>query len=150
MIIYFNFRKHKEDMMKLSFYVNFKGTCREAFDFYERKLGGKIISIVTFGELPFVTGIDEKRKREIAHARIEIGGSVLIGADVPKAEPMRSAYLTLLYESAKETEQAYEELSAGGEIFQKIETTAFAERYAMLRDRYGASWMLLCQKESND
>jgi PhnB protein len=133
--------------MKLHFYVNFKGTCREAFDFYERYLGGKITSITTFGELPFVTGIDEKRKSEIAHGRIEIGGAVLMGADVPHAEPMRSAYLTLLFDNAEETDQAYERLAAGGEIFQKIETTAFAERYAMLRDRYGASWMILCQKE---
>jgi PhnB protein len=133
--------------MKLNFYVNFKGTCREAFNFYERYLGGKITSITTFGELPFVTGIDEKRKSEIAHGRIEIGKAVLMGADVPHAEPMRSAYLTLLFDNAEETDQAYERLAEGGEIFQKIETTPFAERYAMLRDRYGASWMILCQKE---
>jgi PhnB protein len=132
--------------MTLHVYVNFNGKCGEAFHFYERHLGGKIMSMRTFGELPFVTGIDEKRKGEIAHGRIEIGGSVLIGADVPNAEPMRSAYLTLIFDSAEETEKVFYLLAGGGEVFQKIEKTAFAERYAMLRDRFGASWMLLCQQ----
>lgn len=31
----------------------------------------------------------------IVHARIEIGATVLMGADIPHAEPLRSAYLAL-------------------------------------------------------
>jgi PhnB protein len=31
----------------------------------------------------------------------------------------------------------------GGEIFMKMEKTHFANRFAMLRDRFGTSWMLL-------
>jgi PhnB protein len=34
-------------------------------------------------------------------------------------------------------------LIAGGEIFMKMEKTHFANRFAMLRDRFGTSWMLL-------
>jgi len=37
-------------------------------------------------------------------------------------------------------------VSEGGEVFMKMEKTSFAERFAMLRDQFGASWMLLCQK----
>jgi uncharacterized glyoxalase superfamily protein PhnB len=33
----------------------------------------------------------------------------------------------------------------GGEIFMKMEKTSFANRFAMLRDRFGTSWMLLQQ-----
>jgi len=84
-------------------------------------------------------------KDKILHARIEIGTIVLMGADIPQAEPMRSAYLTLTVDSVAEAERTYGVLADGGEIFMKLEKTPFANRFAMLRDRFGASWMLLHQ-----
>ena len=66
-----------------------------------------------------------------------------MGADIPNAEPMRSAYLTLRVDSAKEAERLYALLSAGGQIFMKMEKTFFASRFAMLRDKFCTSWMLL-------
>ena len=131
--------------MKFNVYVNYKDNCREAFAFYEKHLGGKIISVTTFGEMPDAN-IPAERKNKIVHARMEIGGSVLMGADIANAEPMRSAYLTLLVDEAKEAERIYQLLSEGGEIFMKMEKTSFADRFAMLRDRFGASWMILCEK----
>jgi PhnB protein len=129
--------------MKLDFYINYKGNCREAFRFYEQHLGGKITMINTFRELPDAANIPEERKDDVLHARIEIGGAVLMGADIPQAEPMRSAYLSLRVKSAEEAESLYALLSEGGEIFMKMEQTFFASRFAMLRDRFGTSWMLL-------
>jgi PhnB protein len=129
--------------MKLDFYINYKGNCREAFRFYEQHLGGKITMINTFRELPDAANIPEERKDDVLHARIEIGGAVLMGADIPQAEPMRSAYLSLRVNSAEEAERLYALLAEGGEIFMKMEQTFFASRFAMLRDRFGTSWMLL-------
>ena len=133
--------------MKLSIYVNYKENCREAFLFYEKNLGGRITSVTTFAEMPGAGPIAEGREDKIVHARMEIGGSVLMGADIPHAEPMRSAYLTLNFDSAEEAERIYTLLSENGEIFMKMEQTAFASRFAMLRDRFGTSWMLLHQTE---
>ena len=132
--------------MKLDMYVNYKGNCQVAFRFYERHLSGRIISMATFRQMPDEANIPEERKDEILHGRIEIGGAILMGADIPNAEPMRSAYLTLRFDSVKEAEKIYELLSDGGEIFMKMEETSFAARFAMFRDRFGASWMLLYQK----
>jgi PhnB protein len=129
--------------MKLDFYINYKGNCKEAFTFYEQHLGGKITMMSTFGDMPGATNIPEERKKDILHARIELGGAVLMGADIPQAEPMRSSYLTLRVNSATEAERLYALLSDGGEIFMKMEQTFFASRFAMLRDRFGTSWMLL-------
>src|SRR5258708_2950779 len=125
--------------MKLDIYVNYKGNCQEAFRFYEQNLGGKITSMATFREMPEGANIPEERKDDILDAGIEIGGAVLMGADIPNAEPMRSAYLTLRFDSAEEAEKIYKLLSDGGEIFMKMEETSFASRFAMLRDRFGAS-----------
>ena len=135
--------------MKLDFYVNYKGVCRQAFQFYEQHLGGKITMISTFGDMPNAENVPAERKNDILHARIEIGGAVLMGADIPNAEPMRSAYLTLQTNSAEEAEKIYALLIDGGEIFMKMEETFFASRFAMLRDKFGTSWMLLHEKQSN-
>lgn len=79
--------------MKLDSYVNYKGNCREAFRFYEQHPGGKIIMMNTFGEVPNSANISEEMKDAILRARIEIGGAMLMGANILQAEPMRSAYL---------------------------------------------------------
>jgi PhnB protein len=133
--------------MQLDIYLNYRGTCEQAFRFYEQHLGGKITGMVRHGEQPNPS-IPADWKDKILHARIEIGGSVLMGADIPQAEPMRSAYLSLSLESEAEAERVYALLVDGGEVFMKMEKTPFANRFAMLRDRFGASWMLLHQPDS--
>ena len=130
--------------MKLDIYVNYRGTCEEAFQFYETHLGGKIADTVRHGGQPN-PNIPDDWKDKILHSRIAFGPTVLMGADIPTAEPMRSAYLTLSIASEDEAERVYALLKEGGEIFMKMEKTHFANRFAMLRDRFGTSWMLLHQ-----
>ncbi|HEY4642575.1 MAG TPA: VOC family protein [Thermoanaerobaculia bacterium] len=131
--------------MKLDIYLNYHGNCEEAFRFYEQHLGGRITMITRHGDHP-QSGVPDDWKNAVLHARIEIGGSVLMGADIPNAEPMRSAYLTLRLDSAEEAEHLYLLLSDGGQIFMKMEETFFASRFAMLRDKFGTSWMLLHER----
>lgn len=128
--------------MKLDIYLNYPGNCEQAFRFYEQHLGGKITQMMTHGEQPN-PNIPVDWQKKILHARIELGGTVLQGADIPKAEPMRSAYLTLTVDSDEEADRLYALLADGGQIFMKMEETFFASRFAMLRDKFGTSWMLL-------
>jgi PhnB protein len=133
--------------MRLDIYVNYRGVCEEAFHFYEKHLGGRITGLVRHGEQPNPE-IPADWKEKVLHARIEVGGAVLMGADIPHAEPMRSAYLTLMVDREEEAERIYGVLADGGEIFMKMEKTPFANRFAMLRDRFAASWMILHQPEA--
>jgi PhnB protein len=134
--------------MKLDIYVNYPGNCQQAFRFYEQHLGGKITMLMTHREQPGTANIPEDWKNAILHARMEIGDAVLMGADIPNAEPMRSAYLTLRLDTTEEAEKVYAILSEDGQIFMKMEETFFATRFAMLRDKFGTSWMLLCENQT--
>jgi len=136
----------KPNSIKLDIYVNYPGHCKEAFEFYEQHLGGKITMMLTHQQQPNAANVPEDWKNAILHARIEIGDTVVMGADIPNAEPMRSAYLTLRLDSEKNAEKVYGILSEGGEIFMKMEETFFASRFAMLRDKFGTSWMLLHER----
>jgi len=141
-------KQTSESSMKLDIYVNYRGVCERAFRFYEQHLGGRIISTMTFKQLPDQSNVPEGRENDILHARIEIGDTVLMGADISNAEPMRSAYLTLRVDSAEEAERLYALLSEDGEVFMPMNETFFASRFAQLRDRFGTSWMLLCEHQA--
>jgi PhnB protein len=133
--------------MRLDIYLNYRGNCEQAFRFYEQYLAATITGIVRHGEQPN-PGVSADWHDKVLHARIQIGTSVLMGADVPHAEPMRSAYLTLTFDTEADAERTYAVLADGGEIFMKMEKTPFANRFAMLRDKFGTSWMLLHQPAS--
>jgi PhnB protein len=133
--------------MKLDIYVNYRGNCEEAFRYYEQHLGGKITEIARHGEQPNPS-IPADWKDKVLHARIEIASTVVMGADIPQAEPMRSAYLSLSLDTEADAERVYALLKDGGQIFMKMEQTPFANRFAMLRDKFGASWMLLHQPDA--
>ena len=128
--------------MKLDVYLNFRGNCEEAFRFYEQELGAKLIFVQRHGDNPN-PNIPPDWKDKVLHAQIRLAGVGVMGADIPGAEPMRSAYLSITVEAPDEADRLYARLSDGGEIFMKMETTFFANRFAMLRDRFGISWMLL-------
>jgi PhnB protein len=130
--------------MQLDVYVNYRGTCEDAFRFYEQHLGGQIKDLVRHKDVPN-PNIPPDWKDKVLHAQIEVGGTVLMGADIPNAEPMRSAYLSLTLDREEDAERVYKLLTDGGEVFMKMEKTHFANRFAMLRDRFGTSWMLLHQ-----
>lgn len=136
--------------MQLHIYLNYGGNCEEAFRFYERHLGGKITMLMRHGEQPAPTDVLPDWKDKVLHARMNLGGTELLGADIPadRFQPIRSAYLSLTVGSIDEAERIYALLSDGGQIFMPMEETFFANRFAMLRDRFGTSWMLLHPKPS--
>lgn len=135
--------------VKLYTYLNYGGNCRQAFEFYVQHLGGTITSLTTHGEMGDPS-VAPEWKDAVLHARMDIGDTQLLGADVPpdRFQPMRSAYLTLMLESSTEAERIYDLLKDGGQIFMAMEETFFAHRFAMLRDRFGTSWMLLHERSN--
>jgi PhnB protein len=132
--------------MKLHTYLNYPGSCAEAFHFYEKHLGAKMIMMMKHGEMPGPGNVAPDWKDKVLHARIDLGETALMGADIPNAQPMRSAYLSLSVDSDAEAERIYALLSEGGEIFMPMQETFFATRFAQLRDRFGTSWMLVHEK----
>ncbi len=134
--------------MILNTYLNYGGNCKQAFEFYEKHLGGKITMMMAHAEQPNPSNVPPGWKDAILHARIDLGGTQLLGADVPpeRFQPMRSAYLSLTVDSIAEAERIYALLSDGGQIFMPMEETFFAFRFAMLRDKFGTSWMIIHER----
>jgi len=129
--------------MTLRTYLNFAGKCAEAFRYYEQHLGGQIGMMMMHGQAPDQARVRPEWKNLVLHGRILIGGTELMGADIPTAEPMRSAYLSLSVDTDAEAERIYTALSDGGQVLMPLQETFFASRFGQCRDRFGINWMIL-------
>jgi PhnB protein len=134
--------------MRLLTYLNYGGNCAQAFRFYEQHLGGKIMTMKTYGQQPQPNDVAPEWKDAILHARMEIGETELLASDVQpeRFQPMRSVYLSLSVDSTEAAERIYALLTDGGQIFMPMQETFFAFRFGMLRDKFGTSWMIIHER----
>jgi PhnB protein len=127
-------------------YVNFRGNCAEALRYYETHLGAKLGMMMTHAQSPEPSPLGLEWKDAVLHAQLTIGGSELMAADIPNAEPMRSAYLTLRMDNDAEAERVFSALSQGGRVLMPIQETFFASRFGQVRDQFGINWMILHER----
>jgi PhnB protein len=136
-------------LQALNAYLTFPGTCRQAFEFYERALGAKVEFIQTFGQSPMAGSVPPAHADKVMHAHIKINGQSVMGSDAPPeypVEPMAGFNLSLGYSDASEAHKAFAALSEGGKIIMPIDKTFWAEAFGMLTDQFGVPWMINCEK----
>jgi PhnB protein len=131
--------------MNLYMHLNFGGNCEEAFRFYEKHLGGKILMLVNQSQVP---GTAAGSSSAIIHARMSIGNTVLIGNDVPPSsfQQIRSVYVFVSLDSVEEAERVHNVLAEGGDVSMPLRETFFAIRFSQLRDRFGVLWSLIHER----
>ncbi|MGD2025575.1 MAG: VOC family protein, partial [Methyloceanibacter sp.] len=66
--------------MKLNPYLNFDGTCQDAMETCAKILGGEILTLMRFDEMPGDQGFPPEMAKKIAHARLKIGESILMAS----------------------------------------------------------------------
>ena len=83
--------------MQLNPYLSFDGRCEAAFKFYEKALGGKIVAKMTYGETPMKEQSPAELHGKIAHIRMSIGDTLLMGSDSPpnRYEPAKGITVML-------------------------------------------------------
>ena len=134
--------------MQLNPYLSFDGNCREAFQFYEKVLGGKIVAMMTWAETPMKDQSPPETHNKIVHARLIAGEDVLMGRDAPGGQYRKPQGITVTINTEEpiEAERIFQALSEGGAVMMPIAETFWARRFGMLTDRYGTPWMINCEK----
>ncbi len=136
--------------MQINPYLHFNGDCEEAFNFYAKALGGEIAFKITYAESPMAGETAKELLGKIMHARLQIGGNVIMGSDAPPGrykEPQGFS-VSISVESAADAERIYKALEEGGDVYMPLAETFWAERFGMLADRFGVPWMINCEKKS--
>ena len=134
--------------MQLNAYLNFNGRCEEAFKFYEKCLGGKIMATFTHRGTPMEAQTPPEWLDKIMHIRMEAAGGILMGSDAPPShyETPRGFSVTIGLSDATEAERIFHAMSEGGTVSMPIQQTFWALRFAMFVDRFGIPWMINCEQ----
>lgn len=140
--------------MKLQPYLHFNGNCEEAFRFYEKALGGTILMINRFKDMPAdgsggadPAAMDAMRAagERIMHIRVQVGDQLLMGSDCPPNYPYDGIHgfsVALGFDDAAEGKKAFDALAEGARVDMPFGPTFWAEGFGMLVDRFGVPWMV--------
>ena len=136
-----------KDVMEISPYLNFNGDCAEAFKFYERCLGGKIVMMQTHGESPMKDKVAAGWHDKVIHARLLVGDNVLMGSDAPPPhyDAPRGTHVSISVASTTEGERIFSALAENGTINMPFQKTFWSPGFGMLVDRFGTPWMVNTQ-----
>jgi PhnB protein len=123
------------------------GHCRAAFEYYEKVLHGKNLAIMTNGESPIADQMPAESRGLVMHARMDIGGTWLMGADAHAGESgsINGAHVSLMIDEPAEADRVFAALADGGTVTMPIQSTFWATRFGMLVDRFGVPWMIDCE-----
>jgi PhnB protein len=133
--------------MQLTPYLSFKGDCEAAFKFYEQSLGGVPGPIFRYGGSPMEDRAPADWSDKVMHGSITVGGQVLMGADIApdQYEEPKGFSLSLQIASIAEAERVFGELARDGNVVMPLQKTFWAERFGMVVDRFGISWLINCE-----
>jgi len=81
--------------MDLTPYLNFNGTCADAFTFYAQTLNGKIVFMQTHGDSPAKDFVGADWQDKVMHARVEFGNTALMGTDAPETHYRKPQGMTV-------------------------------------------------------
>jgi len=135
-------------MQLVHVYVNFPGTTREAFQFYETIFRTKIAMMQTFGETSFMPNVPDAAKSKVMHAQLPITEAVhLMASDVveglsPPVTFGNNFHISIVANDKAEADRVFGALSAGGRVAMPIANAPWGPYFGMCADRFGVQWMV--------
>jgi len=134
--------------MKLSTHLIFDGKCEAAFQFYERCLGGKILTMLTYGNSPMANQVPPEWSGKILHATLTVGDYTLMGADVlPEQYEKPQGFQVLLHaDDPLQTDRIFQALAENGTVKMPLQKTFWSVGYGLLVDQFGISWEINCEQ----
>lgn len=134
--------------MKIFPYLNFPGTCAEAFKFYAETLGGEITFMQTHGDSPMKDMVGADWQDKIMHATLMVGDQEIAGSDAPLHMQAKPAgfMVTINPNTADDARRIYVAFADGGDVKMELQETFWALQFGMVTDRFGTPWMINVEK----
>ena len=146
-------------MPQVNPYINFKGNCEEAFNFYKSVFGGDFFGgkIMRFGDMPPQEGappMAEGDKNLVIHVALPItGGHMLMGTDAPETMGFKvnfgnNVHINLQIDTRDETRNLFKALSAGGVVSMDLQDMFWGDYFGSCTDKFGVQWMFNCPEKA--
>ncbi len=134
--------------MKLNSLLSFSGQCEAAFKFYERCLGGNIVTMLTYGNSPTGEPVPREWQQKILHATLTVGDNVLMGGDVlpEQYEQPKGFQILIGINDPLDAERIFQALAEHGTVQMPLQKTFWAVRFGVLVDQFGIPWVINCEQ----
>ncbi|MBW6515880.1 MAG: VOC family protein [Candidatus Cloacimonetes bacterium] len=133
-------------------YLNFKGNCKEAFNFYRSVFGGEFCYLGRCKDMAAHEGtppVSKEMEDKILHVSLPISKeTVLMGSDTTDGEwepnfvQGNNISLQICTESKEETDRVFIALSEGGGVIMPMAFAFWGDYFGMLTDKFGINWMI--------
>lgn len=134
-------------MMQMNPYLSFRGDCEAALTFYAECFGGELGQIFRYGGSPMARDVPPDWGNKVMHTTLTVGGQVIMAGDVSpeRYEAPKGFSMSLHMKDPAHADRVFEQLAAGGQVVLPLAKTFWAERFGMVVDRFGISWMINCE-----
>jgi PhnB protein len=124
---------------RLTAYIHFKDTARQAMEFYHSVLGGKL-TVSTFRE----SHAGESDNVMLAALEVENGMHLMAADTPPGMEPPTGANMSITLSGDDEQELTgyWKKLSEGAEIDVALDKAPWGDTFGILTDKFGVRWMV--------
>jgi PhnB protein len=122
--------------IQLTPFINFQGRAREALEFYQKVLGGKL-------------DLQAGPEGRVGQARLEAEGVRIIGTDGHPSYPAKigeNLALSLEGSDSPRLSGIFKALSEGGKVNMPLAKQPWGGEVGWLVDRFGISWMISIQE----
>jgi PhnB protein len=132
--------------MELAPYLNFNGTCAEAFELYARVFGGTIVFKQTHGESPMKDHVPPHWHDKMMHMTLKVGGQTLMGSDAPPAHYQKpQGFGVSIAVPLADGQRIFDALAEKGAVSMPFQQTFWAKGFGMVTDQFGTPWMVNCE-----
>ena len=130
--------------MKFIAYLSFDGRCREAFEFYAKVLGGKIVAMISHGETDYAAQVPPEWQDKIINAHLTVREAELMGADAPPQyfQEKQGVSVSIQVETESEAKRIFDAFAENGTLTLPFTPTSWAKGFGMVKDKFGTPWMV--------
>ena len=135
-------------MQLVHIYLNFPGTAKAAFEFYETVFGTKIVMSQTFGDTSFMPNVPDAAKDKIMHTQLPLTEAVhLMGSDVveglsPPVTFGNNFHVSVVADDKAEADRIFAALSGSGAVKMPLANAPWGPYFGMCVDGFGIHWMV--------
>ncbi|HEV8265722.1 MAG TPA: VOC family protein [Gemmatimonadales bacterium] len=127
-------------------YLSFNGQCEAALKYYERCLGGTVVTMMTYAQSPMAAQVPPELGKKIMHATFSLDDQTLGAADAPPGtyQSPQGLSLRLHIDAPADAERVWAMLAEKGTVQMPLQETFWAHRFGVLTDQFGTPWLIQC------
>ena len=128
-------------------YLVFDGNAKEAVYFYEKSLGGQILGLMTFGDMPSDPNhpATDDMKNRVMHALLKVGDSQIMFSDTFPGMPYQrgdAVQIAIHPQDESRAKEIFAALEDGGQAVMPLQKTDWSPLYGIVKDKFGVTFQV--------